>query len=106
MPRPRLFVGGLIVEIPIFASYKGASLQATLLLNPSAPKTSKILYAGQAWTPSRAGLKAKQTINLSLKNMPNGWIFWKLQDPLDGSEVPISHVRKDEALLERLARDE
>ena len=91
-----------VVELPVFATYKGVQLSSTLLISKDKVVKSKIRFEGSEYVVSKGALIAIQTVNPKLKNQPNGWMFWKLRDPDGNRERPISDLRKDDALLQRL----
>ena len=83
---------GAYREIPVTGTYKGISFEATLLLNEANPRRSKVRYAGAEHATSSAAILAIRTINPEARR-PNGWTFWKYQDPDTGEARNISDLR-------------
>ncbi len=89
-------------RIPVFAIYRGHSMSAILLLNEGYPRGSKILYDDEVLSVSNAAMRVIRTVNPELKSW-NGWTWWMLRDPIDNKDRLIDDLRKDNALVKRLA---
>ena len=93
---------GEAIEIPIHALYMTRRLNAKLTFVPSDRKRSVVQFGDKTYKPSPSTLPAMKTVNPQINNQQNGWKFWKLRDPKDNQERPISDLREDDALLQRL----
>ena len=98
---PAISDTGQFVEIPIYLRYKRKRYHdATLLLDVSNPKKSRIRFEGEVLSVTDAALKAVQSINPGVKAVSASWL-WKLTDP-DGNERHIGELRKNDELRRRL----
>lgn len=84
-----------ILQIPVFATYKGHSFQATLLYDTENWRKSLIEIEGKKYKPSPAALIVVKRVNPKLKNQPSGWPFWKLIDPQDNGHRAIKDLNHD-----------
>lgn len=99
--KPKRFILGDRMEIPVFVTYRGHRFEAMLLYVESNWKESRIRFEGEELPPSRAGEKAIHSVNPGISG-PNGWTFWQLHDLYGDKERPISDLRDDETLRRRL----
>lgn len=91
-----------VVEVPVFATYRGTQLSSTLLIVRDKVAHSKIRFNGSDYWVSKGALVAINTVNPELKNQPNGWNFWELRDPTGNQERHIGELRTDKGLLRRV----
>jgi len=88
-----------VVEIPVFASYKGKPFEAVFLLEEklSLIHGKHIRYQGEVMNHAIAADKAAKSIDPDRKGFPVGWTFWKFIDPQTGEEIPIREFWDNEA---------
>ena len=99
---PAISDTGQFVEIPIYLRYKRKRYHdATLLLDASNPKKSRIRFEGEVLSVSASALKVVQQYINPKVTSASGWWLWKLTDP-DGNERHIGELRDDEGLRRRL----
>ncbi len=93
-------------KIPIFLRYKGEILaeEATLALPPDKQVSFKkvIHYQGKDWTVGSSAKAIIHPITAPAKPSMHGFNYWRVIDPLDGKELAIDKIWKDEALAARL----
>ncbi len=91
-----------ILEIPVFATYFDHYFEATLHFDTDEWRNSLIEFKGQKYKASPIAEEIIRTITPS-RAKQNGWLFWKLRDPLDDSERQIIDLRKgDDKVVEEL----
>ena len=97
------------VQLPIIGYFKkgpmaGHRYEAKLLLSEkNGQLESVVVYDGQELSPSGAAQRAIEK-KLGTKPSVNGFWFWKVKDPLTGTERPMLDVRKDDEFRHRLMR--
>lgn len=97
------------VQVPIIGYFKkgpmaGHRFNANLLLSEkNGELESVVVYEGQEFTPSGAARHALEK-KFGTKPSVNGFWFWKVKDPLTGTERPMLDVRTDDEFRHRLLR--
>lgn len=90
-------------EIPIYGIFrKKYRAEATIVINESESKKSKVRFEGQLFTPSKAAQIFKLSIDSSITGATNGWTFWHLHTEGADSGRLIADLKDDPALLRRL----
>lgn len=93
-------------KIPVFLRYKGDVLaaEATLTLPPDKHVSFKevIHWKGKDWTVGSSAKAIVYPITAPAKPGMHGFNYWRVIDPLDGTEYAIDKIWKDEALAARL----
>lgn len=98
---------GQVVEVPIFADYRGRRFEAIFLLRENVRSTRiNVRYEGKVMASSRAGEMLKLSVDPQITGSTNGWTFWKFVDPGSNQVRLIDDFRKDPGLVRRLMSGE
>ncbi len=89
-----------IVEIPVFAKYKGERFEAILFLNQSEPSKSRIQFNGEDLAVSASAIKAIKTVNPGIRSW-NGWTWWRMHNSDGGGDHYINELRPNNSVIRR-----
>ena len=95
-PVPR--VSADIIEVPVFATYKGHRFEATLLVDEIMnwhKRPILLKYQGELLNYVDAMLKAIRSISPERKTGRTGLRFWQFSDPVSGEDLPIKVICDD-----------
>ena len=96
-------IAGSVVEVPVFKTYRGHRVEATLLLGDKLSTGQKILkYDSEILSPSAAAMKAMLSINPNRKSGSNGYWFWRFAHPDTNEETVLNELFANEALFYKL----
>lgn len=86
-----------VLEIPVFADYKGRRFKATLMIDESMwlQKEDNMLFDGKPMNHAVAAYEAVKKVDPLMKTWPTGWIFWHFTDSDTGEERPIKDIFED-----------
>ena len=98
---PKPSIPADVVEVPVFATYKGQRLEAILQFDKSNSSKSRIKINGELLSVGKGADKAIRTVNSSMVNGPNGWKFWKYLDSKTNSEHFITDLRLETTIRRR-----
>ena len=98
-----MWTQGAMVEVPVFKTYKGHRVEATLLLGDKLNTMQKnIRFDSEVLSPSAAAKKAMQSIDPDRKSASNGYWFWRFIHPDTKEETKLNELFTNKALLYRL----